>query len=66
MKDFKDLTNKDFYFCYRPTKVAYLKRKGFFFITHAISKKTSEEFWLFVKSEELRQALNEYQIEEKF
>ena len=54
------LTNKDFYYCYNANKTAFLLARGFRFITRAITFDTSKEFWMFEKSEELKDALNEY------
>ncbi|KAF1304841.1 MULTISPECIES: hypothetical protein [Enterococcus] len=54
------LTNKDFYFCYNGAKTAWLKQQGFNFITHALTIKSNQEYWLFERSQELKIALKRY------
>ncbi|MEK4030761.1 hypothetical protein MKZ02_19785 [Pseudobacillus sp. FSL P4-0506] len=56
----KNLTEKDFFFCYNYKLSAFLKYKGFHYITKAVNHKTDKMFSLYIKSDELQAALDEY------
>lgn len=50
----------DFFFCYDKKVMKYLRyTKGIGFITNALHPNTKLEFWLFEKTSELQEALNE-------
>lgn len=51
---------KDFFFCYDKKVMKYLRYdKGIRFITSALHKETKAEFWLFPRTTELEEALEE-------
>lgn len=56
----KQLTSKDFYYCYNKSKKDYLIKIGIRHITIAKSVKDDKVFWLYQKTDELLNALDEY------
>lgn len=57
----KQLTDKDFFFCYTVTMSMYLKEKGFSYLFKFRSIKEGNSICtLYQKSPELQQALDEY------
>lgn len=60
MTNNKQLTTKDFFFCYNPSLMSYLLEQGLRFITCARHERTNDKFWMFQQSEKLTDALKEY------
>ncbi|MTD30119.1 hypothetical protein [Planomicrobium sp. YIM 101495] len=56
----KQLSDKDFFFCYKKSMSCYLRDQGFHYIFKAKSIKNGETFTLYQKSSQLQQALDEY------
>jgi hypothetical protein len=54
------LTEKDFFFCYNFKLSAFLRYKGISYITKSINPQNNKMFTLYVKGEELQQAIDEY------
>lgn len=52
------MTVQDFFFCYDKRTMKYLRYdKGIQFVTRALHAETKAEFWLFVRTAELEEAL---------
>lgn len=58
--DNKQLTNKDFFFCYNRDLVNHLISKGYRFITIAKEPRNLKTFTLFYRSDNLEQELKNY------
>lgn len=56
----KQLTKKDFFFCYNRKMMVYLKSKGISFLLCAKHEVSNCQFWMFEKSLELDIALASY------
>lgn len=54
------LTQDDFYFCYQADLSNYLKGKGIRYLLKSRSVKDSNIFTLYLKTEQLDQAIDEY------
>lgn len=63
--DNKQLTNKDFFFCYNRDIYFYLIQNGLDFITIAKEPKNDKMFSLFYRSDKLESLLSEYNNSEK-
>ncbi|MGG3802518.1 DUF5659 domain-containing protein [Metabacillus fastidiosus] len=62
MKNSSD--TKKYFYCYSIPLFKYLKMdKGFSFICYGLHDKTLKAFWLFEKTEELKEALTDYKSE---
>lgn len=54
------MNTNEFFFCYDRELAKHLRYdKGISFITKALHSETKSEFWLFYKSDELKNALDE-------
>ena len=56
----KQLTAKDYFYCYNPVLMAYLLKQGLRFVLCARHERTNNKFWLFQHSDKLSELLNEY------
>lgn len=56
----KDLTTKDFYFCYTVSMFNYLRKNGETYILKARSVKDGSIFTLYYKSERLQKLLDDF------
>lgn len=56
----KQLTNRDFFFCYSPKLASYITQNGINYITVANHTKTGDTFSLFQKSDRLQKIIEEY------
>ncbi len=54
------LTNNDFYYCYSFTQFIFLTKKEIDFICSGLNEKSNKRFWQYQKTEELQNALKEY------
>lgn len=61
----KQLTNKDFFFCYNRDVYYYLTNNGVEFITIAREPKDNKMFSLFYRSEKVERLLENYYQEKK-
>lgn len=61
----KQLTNKDFFFCYNRDVYYYLTNNGVEFITIAREPKENKMFSLFHRSEKVERLLENYYQEKK-
>lgn len=56
----KQLSDRDFFFCYKKSMSMYLKEQGFHYVFKARSIKNDETFTLYQKSPQLQEALDKY------
>lgn len=54
------MTSKDFFFCYSKQLADYLKQQGFSLITIGRNVNTNTIYSMFLKSESLNHAIDEY------
>ncbi len=57
-----NIDKDDFFFCYDKNMRDFLASYGFQYITTARSIKNNSQFWLFVKSNKLQNAIGEFTI----
>lgn len=58
----REITNNDFFFCYTRILSVYLKERGIPYILKANSVKDGNTFTLYIKTDELQEALREYKL----
>lgn len=56
----KQLTNRDFFFCYSPHLSKFLSSKGHKYIVIAVNPKSKQTYSMYLKSDELSNSINEY------
>ena len=65
-QEYKQKRSSDYYFCYSWYQQDFLKEKGLFFICTALAVGGSnDQFYLFEKTNELQEALDEYKERNK-
>lgn len=65
-KDYRQKRSNDYYFCYSWYQQDFLKEKGLFYITTALAVGGSnDQFYLYEKTDELQEALEEYKEKNK-
>lgn len=60
MDNDKQLTVKDFFFCYNKEVMFYLKENNIDFIVQVLSDNTKKRYFMYQKTDKLNQALNDY------
>lgn len=56
----KQLTEKDFFFCYNYKLSAFLRYKGIHYITKSIAPKNNKMYTMYQKTDELQAAIDQY------
>lgn len=56
----KQLTNKDFFFCYSPQLSKFLEQEGYNYIVVGVNPKSKQTYSMYQKSEGLSKAINKY------
>lgn len=62
MKNFNEITNKDFFYCYDAKCSNFLKEKGIPYLLKAKSVKDNKVFTMYIRNNELSNALLEYKF----
>lgn len=57
---FKQLNQKDLFYCYSINLFHYLKVNGFYYLYRGYNPRTQKNYWIFEKTPEFLEALTEF------